>query len=242
MEIINIGNKIVNNYLIKTSKGYIVIDTGYPGTYDRFKKFLARNCISHEEIKFIFITHVHDDHIGFLNELIADTDAILIMHKDSPRRLLLGHNEYIGGCSGILAKLCVKGMKIAGNRKHTFPIVEVDSNVILWDGIHQFFRQIGLDLDIITLSGHTGDSIGLLTNDGILLCGDACMNGFPSIKRTIIWIENLEEYKKSWDIMIKSSAKVLFPSHGKPFQKNDLVKYRSSLNRVRLHKINFSII
>lgn len=29
MEIINIGNRIINNYLVKTKQGYIVVDTGY---------------------------------------------------------------------------------------------------------------------------------------------------------------------------------------------------------------------
>ena len=36
MEIINIGNRAVNNYIIKTSKDYIVVDTGYSGNFDLF--------------------------------------------------------------------------------------------------------------------------------------------------------------------------------------------------------------
>lgn len=84
MEIINIGNRIVNNRLIRTEQGYIVVDTGYPGNYKQFNSKLKRNRISLGDIKFIFITHVHDDHIGFLNELITDTSANIIMHKESP--------------------------------------------------------------------------------------------------------------------------------------------------------------
>lgn len=239
MEIINIGDRILNNYLVKTKQGYIVVDTGYLRNYKQFKVRLAKSNIMLKDIKFIFITHVHDDHVGFLNDLIIDTDAKLIMHKDSVRRLLLGHNEYIGGCPNVVAKLFVKGMQMVGIKKHTFPIVRVNNNTILWDGTCQFFRHTGLNIDIISLLGHTGDSIGLLTDDGKLLCGDACMNGFPSIKRNIIWIENLENYIKSWDIMIQSSATMLFPSHGKPFPKKDLIKYRSHLNSIRLFNVQF---
>lgn len=239
MEIINIGNRIVNNYLIKTKQGYIVVDTGYLRNYKQFKVRLAQNSIMFEDIKFIFITHVHDDHVGFLNELIIDTNAKLIMHKDSVKRLLLGHNEYIGGCPNVMAKLFIKGMQIVGIGKHTFPIFRINNNTILWDGTYQFFRQIGLNIDIIPLPGHTRDSIGLLTGEGVLLCGDACMNGFPSIKRNIIWIENLEDYKESWDIMIQSSAKMIYPSHGEPFSKKDLIKYCSYLNRIRLFNVKF---
>jgi len=76
MEIINVGNFMVNNYIIKTSKGYIVVDTGYAGNFNRFCKRLKEHGIALEEIKFIFITHAHDDHVGFLNELIRNTDSL----------------------------------------------------------------------------------------------------------------------------------------------------------------------
>jgi glyoxylase-like metal-dependent hydrolase (beta-lactamase superfamily II) len=65
MEITNIGNRTVNNFIIKTSKGYIVVDTGYAGNYNRFCEKLKKHRISFDEIKYIFITHAHDDHVGF---------------------------------------------------------------------------------------------------------------------------------------------------------------------------------
>jgi len=36
MKIINVGNMINNNYIIKLSKGYLLIDTGYPGQFENF--------------------------------------------------------------------------------------------------------------------------------------------------------------------------------------------------------------
>ena len=57
MEIINVGDFTVNNYIIKTSKGYIVVDTGYAGNFNRFCKKLKEHRISFDEIKFIFITY-----------------------------------------------------------------------------------------------------------------------------------------------------------------------------------------
>ena len=111
MEIINVGDFTVNNYIIKTSKGYIVVDTGYAGTFNRFCKKLKEHRISFDEIKFIFITHAHDDHVGFLNELIRNTDAKLIMHSESPERLLAGHNNYDGGYPNLLAKFFFEALK-----------------------------------------------------------------------------------------------------------------------------------
>ncbi len=232
MEIINFGDFTVNNYIIKTSKGYIVVDTGYAGNFNRFCKKLKEHRISFDEIKFIFITHAHDDHVGFLNELICNTDAKLIMHSESPERLIAGHNKYVGGHPNLLAKFFLGIMSLLGKGKHEFPVVKVDNDTLLWNGENQFFKEMGIELEIISLPGHTSDLIGLLTDDGILLCGDASMNGFPSIKRNIIWIENLEDYKKSWDRMIESSAREIYPSHGAPFPKKDLIKYRDYLGKM----------
>jgi glyoxylase-like metal-dependent hydrolase (beta-lactamase superfamily II) len=242
MKIINIGNKVVNNYILETDKGYVVIDTGYPGSYPRFSEGLKKTGIDKQEIKFIFITHVHDDHVGFLNELISDTHATIIMHEESPGRLLTGHNKYAGGCPNLFAKIFLKILSLAGKGKHEFPVVKLNEtdNVILWNGENQFFKQSGIGLEIIAFPGHTSDSIGLLTDDGILFCGDACMNDFPSLKRNILWIENLEDYKKSWDKMIGGPAKEIYPSHGSPFPKTDLIKYRSNLNKIKLHKTELS--
>lgn len=236
MEIINVGDFTVNNYIIKTSKGYIVVDTGYPGNYNRFCKKLKEHGISFDEIKYIFITHAHDDHVGFLNELIRNTNAKLIMHSESPERLKVGHNNFNGGCPNLLAKFFFGIMSLVGIGKHVFPVVKVDNDTLLWNGENQFFKEMGIELEIISLPGHTIDLIGLLTDDGILLCGDASMNGFPSIKRNIIWIENLVDYKESWDKMIESSAKEIYPSHGAPFPKKDLIKYRDYLEKMNQTK------
>ena len=48
------------------------------------------------------------------------------------------------------------------------------------------------------------------------------MNGFPSRRRIIIWIENLREYQKSWETIMKTEPKMLYPGHGKPFQTGEL--------------------
>jgi glyoxylase-like metal-dependent hydrolase (beta-lactamase superfamily II) len=158
------------------------------------------------------------------------------MHAECPERLLVGHNNYDGGYPNLLAKSFFGLMSLLGKGKHEFPVVKVDNNTLLWNGENQFFKEKGIELEIISLPGHTSDLIGLLTDDGILLCGDASMNGFPSIKRNIIWIENLKDYKKSWNRMIESSAREIYPSHGAQFPKKDLIKYRDYLDKINQTK------
>lgn len=74
----------------------------------------------------------------------------------------------------------------------------------------------------------------LLSDNAALFCRDAAMNGFPSVNRIIIWIENLDDYRNSWDRMIKAGARMIFPSHGKPFPSQDLEKYRPYLKKIVL--------
>jgi len=231
MDMINIGNFMLNNYLLKISNGYIAIDTGYPGNFDRFCKGLKVKNIELQEIRYILLTHAHDDHAGFLGELLQATDASVIIQKNSPERLALGHNPSVGRCPTVVAKAFFSCMRIAGKGKHQFPVVDVSGRAIVWDGNGQPLRERGIPLDILALPGHTADSIGLLA-DGDLFCGDAAMNGFPSIKRITILIENLKDYAGSWDSMIRSNAKTIYPSHGRSFPVSDLIRFRKFVDGI----------
>jgi glyoxylase-like metal-dependent hydrolase (beta-lactamase superfamily II) len=78
---------------------------------------------------------------------------------------------------------------------------------------------------IIETPGHTPYSISLLMNDGSLFCGDAAMNGFPSIHRTTIWIGDLQMYFGSWKVIIAANPTRILPGHGNPFPVSDLSRF-----------------
>ena len=73
--IYNIGSRVVNNFLIPFDTGFILVDTGYAGGFPRFKKKLEKHHIRPEQIIFVFLTHAHDDHAGFLNEVLGATSC-----------------------------------------------------------------------------------------------------------------------------------------------------------------------
>lgn len=186
-----------------------------------------------KEIKYIFLTHAHDDHDGFLNEVLAFTDAKVILHPKAIDGLLKGQNSFEGGCSSRLAWLFCQILALFGKGEHKYPPLNEDYMDRLITIDSPAFKALSLPFEVIETPGHTTDHISLLM-DGILFCGDAAMNGFPSIKRTIIWIENLEDYKKSWEKMIGIISKMVYPAHGKPFTTKDLEKYRSYLDSIKL--------
>ena len=68
--IYNLGNRVVNNYMIPLEDGYMLIDTGYANGFRRFQKNLQKAKIDPKEIKYVFLTHAHDDHAGFLNDVL----------------------------------------------------------------------------------------------------------------------------------------------------------------------------
>ena len=63
------------------------------------------------------------------------------------------------------------------------------------------------------------------------------MNDFPSIKRLIIWIEDIADFEKSWDVLLAENADVIYPAHGRPFPRNDLAKHKNHIAKIHLHKL-----
>jgi len=238
IKILNFGGRVVNNYVLVTKKGLIVIDTGYQSGFKHFSRKLSEFGFSFSDIAYIFITHIHDDHVGFLKDLLDFVEAPIILHSEAIERMKEGKHRFIGGSSTKLALLFCRAMVLAGKGKHEFPPIDLSNRVIIANSNPEYFYSMGLPAEIIMLPGHTADSIGLLLERDKLFCGDAAMNNFPSTARQIIWIENLENYQQSWDVMINSGAKTIYPGHGNSFPVEDLIRYRHFMDGKRLYPLN----
>lgn len=232
----NLGNRIVNCYLFHCSDGYLLIDTGYEKSFTTFQKKLKAENISLSEVNYIFLTHAHDDHAGFLNELLKKTEAKVILHPKAVEWLIRGQNSFEGGCSSTLAYLFCKIMCLLGKGEHYFPNIssEFYSRLITIDSSNYLEIARNLPFRVIETPGHTSCSISLLLHNGILFCGDAAMNGFPSRKRITIWIENKEDFQGSWKKIMKEKPIAIYPAHGKPFPVSDLEKYLLSVQNIKL--------
>lgn len=234
--IYNLGNRVVNNYLVSTKDGYILIDTGYADGFKRFQKKLQKAKIDPKEIKYVFLTHAHDDHAGFLNEVLDITNAKVILNPKAVEGLKRGQNSFEGGCSGRLAYIFCLILKFFGKGEHRFPVIRTEHLKRLITTDSEEYDALNLGLNVVDTPGHTLDHISLLIEDK-MFCGDAAMNGFPSIKRVIIWIEDIKQYKHSWETILDMDPKMLYPSHGRPFKTSDLKKYLSYLDKIRLYEL-----
>ena len=160
------------------------------------------------------------------------------MSDKSMPTLKRGQNSFEGGCSTLLAWIFCKLMGLVGKAEHRFPVIDDTYNdrfIAITETNKAELEKI-LQGEILFTPGHTADSISLKIKN-IIFCGDAAMNGFPSIKRLIIWIENKTEFEKSWDILINQDAEVIYPAHGKPFPKRELAKYKKDIAKIHLYQL-----
>ena len=234
--IYNIGSRVVNNYLVSFDAGFILVDTGYEGGFPHFLKKLEKHHIQPEEIKYLLLTHAHDDHAGFLNEVLEATGAEVILNRKAIDGLKRGQNSFEGGCSSILAWLFCQVLILLGHGNHRYPAIKDEYLKRLIPIDSERFRMLNFPYEILETPGHTAGHISLLVGDN-LFCGDAAMNGFPSFRRTTIWVEDLEQYKQSWEMIIRKNPEMIYPAHGRPFKTKDLRKYLNTLDRVKLYPL-----
>ena len=85
MKIYELKYSNTNTYLIEGSKGKLLFDTGWAGTFPLFCQSCGAIHIPVQDIDCLLISHFHPDHCGIAQE-IADKGATIIA-MDVPRRL-----------------------------------------------------------------------------------------------------------------------------------------------------------
>lgn len=242
MEIINVGNRIMNTYLYPLEDGFVMIDTGYEHDFEKVMRKMINKGITLSDIKYVFLTHAHDDHCGFLKRMLDENENLVVVANEASKPVLVyGKNLRKGFLSGLFAKLAVVVMRALGLDEHSFP--EIDPTYderFIW--ITEDSCDIADDIlggKILFTPGHTSDSISLRVED-VIFCGDACMNGFPSVKRVSLWIEDIEEFTNSWNTLIAEDSAWLYPSHGRRFNDFDLEKFQKYISKRKFYPIDKS--
>lgn len=216
-ELVNLKSKYINRYLIPINGGYCLIDTGYKGELNKFLNDLKINDIAIEEIKYLIITHMHADHVGFARDFLHLSGAKLIYDVNDKLRLEAGKNNMKTYVPGLFSLIASKISTMFVEHTQTFPAVFYDNYA---DAKTQPLSDVGIEF--LFLKGHTECDLCVKFEDK-LFCGDICMNGILSTYHSPLWISNKFNIIDSWRAIRRiDDVKKIYPAHGKPFDASEL--------------------
>ena len=189
-----------NTYLIKGNDGYILFDTDWAGTFPLFCKELGEKEIRAQDIKYLFISHFHPDHMGIAQE-IADLGITIVVVDVQ--------EAFIHSSDSVFAK---------DKRKNFKPIDDSKVQLITIAESREFLRKIGIDGEILYTPGHSDDSISLWMDEGVLLVGD--LNPLYELE-----MHKGTQIAKSWELLLERNPKKIYYGHAKKVIMDDTVDY-----------------
>jgi glyoxylase-like metal-dependent hydrolase (beta-lactamase superfamily II) len=224
MRLAGIGMGTVNSYLIKTETGHVLIDTGFSNNRAELEKELQNAGCRPGDLRLIIMTHGDQDHTGNGAYLREKYGAKIAMHRDE---------------SGVVEN----GDDTLSRRRRSFPrrsfnraILKLLSFLVKADKFERFspdftidegydFSEYGFNAKVLNIPGHSKGSIGILTSDGDLFCGDLLWNRRRPSTHSIV--DDQPELKASVERLKSMRIKMVYPGHGKPF----LMESFTQLNR-----------
>lgn len=220
-----------------TGGGYLLLDCGYDREEARFYRQLSLAGIALPEVRYLFLTHHHDDHAGLCSHLVEKNPEIqVIMHERCAGLIQKGMNDRAHG-----GGWCSAGVKRLAEGYHRFhpewtltfpPYPGRDSDYLIREEGDDLLHRLGIAADILMTPGHTTDSVSVVMANGDFYCGDAACNmlGFAGAAYAPPYISDLDEMYRSWQKILAAGIQKVIPSHGKPFPAKQL---RRNLYRIR---------
>lgn len=211
----------VNCYLIDVEGGCILIDTSFPDKQGRLDAELeGAGCGPSKDLRLVVLTHGDVDHAGNCAHLRDTREVPIAIHRQDAEMVRSGdmgvgrkrppdrHTaafRFVTWAAGLVGK------------QMDFEPFEPD--VLLEEG--QDLSAYGLNARVVHLPGHSSGSIGVLTGDGDLFCGDLLVNVLrrPSLH---YYIDDLAQANESIGKLQEIGVGTVYPGHGKPFRLSEL--------------------
>ncbi|MCM1106747.1 MAG: MBL fold metallo-hydrolase [Blautia sp.] len=152
--VIELKYSATNTYLIRGTDGSILFDTGWAGSFPQFCKMLGEAGATVQEIRYLFISHFHPDHMGIAQEIAGC--GVRIVAADVQR-------AHIHDADRVFEK--------EGNRSY-LPIADGDVRFISCGESRQFLEECGIAGEVVHTPGHSEDSISLCLDNGLFFVGD----------------------------------------------------------------------
>lgn len=205
----------VNCYLVAATAGFVLINTGSPEKRSDLEAELGSAGCRAGDLRLILLTHGDYDHAGNAAYLRNKFHTKIAMHPDDSGRVQRADWSWNlkpkPDKFGLLFRLVA--IFIRPGEFHTF-----EPDILV--GEQQSLTSYGLEATVIHLPGHSRGSIGILTAEKDLFCGDLMDSmGKPSLE---FFIDDMVAARASLNRLRDLGADRIHPGHGKPFRLNQV--------------------
>lgn len=195
---------VIASYLLESGEGPVLIETGPDTTFNTLKSSLKDNGYDVEDVKHVFVTHIHLDHSGAAWHFARNGSTIYVhprgaKHLINPEKLLAS------------AKMIYKDQmdELWGNTES----IDEDRVVPLEDG--QTVNVGNLEIHAIETLGHASHHNAYLVGSD-LFCGDVVGNRIETeviLPPTPPPDVNLEQWFESIDKIRNIDPEAIYPTH-----------------------------
>lgn len=215
-EINIIALKKVNCYLIKCNDGYILIDSGYTKNRTQVQAKIEDLGCKPGALKLILVTHGDFDHVGNVVYLQKKYGGKVAMHRGDLGMAEHGNIFWNRNGINIVLKKLIQAILILFRLKLK-KANRFTPDIFLVDG--EDLSDYGFNAKVIHFPGHSKGSIGFITSNGDLFCGDLLENLKKPVKGSLV--DNKDDFKASISKLKEISIKKIYPGHGEPFSIED---------------------
>lgn len=203
----------VNCFLVETEAGFILVDTGGPKNRDELMRTLEDSGCRPENLNLIVLTHGDYDHAGNAAYLRDHYGVRIAMHYYDSGMVETGDMFFNRGRMNIVMRKMLP-MMFGFSKEERFK-----PDIYLREGTS--LKEFGWDARVLHIPGHSKGSIGLLTPERNLICGDLFENiklpTYNSLSPDIPTSRNSAKRLAAFKVL------TVFPGHGTPFQLEELV-------------------
>lgn len=203
--------------LVEDGDGWSLVDTGLGSSAERIREALSALGAGPEDLRSIFLTHHHPDHVGSLPNIQKWASKAEVIAPEREAEIISGRRERDPSSNVILGYL---------SRYQKLPTASVDRIAREGDVIAGF--------RVVLTPGHTLGHASLLRDeDGILFTGDA----FGSLLRRIrvgglkALCADPPQARRSAEKLIEEQFDTVVMSHGKPLYAGAQQQLREAVAR-----------
>jgi ribonuclease/clavin/mitogillin len=177
-----------NCYVICGSRGSLLFDTDWAGTYHPFCRALKNAGAALRSISYLLISHYHPDHMGIAQEIASAGVPLLVMDVQRP---------YLHASDAVFAK----------EKSSLFhPIIDSETVTVSCEQSRGLLSGIGIGGEVIPTPGHSDDSVSLVLDDGTAFVGDLYpLSAVPAYRSEVL--------ENSWNRLLRLGITRIFYGH-----------------------------